>query len=309
MQSVGDILKNCRYVHCVSELHVTRVRGLYWPTCLLCCLVLRRTICRMLELVMSDTTSDTRFHTRNRAPHNMWYWRRRMPCRHSWPSSIFLHFPFLRKGQKRKSQIFNAYNKSSHRFLANHSFRRTVWHFWQTAQRFLHPSKHSSLVIWWRAHMWDLQFISSWLVLRWSANPWEWHLTLKPPWLHLNKYQPDWIHWAINPKGHCGFLFTSWHGYTSWRRRWTGSPSCPWLPLESPRKENVQQQNQQKTHHIHGLMPHHYTALKIHQHRNFCNKNASLTSDQESYLVKKQDDYCVQWVYGKRLLIWLMWFM
>ncbi|TNN41603.1 hypothetical protein EYF80_048218 [Liparis tanakae] len=32
-----------------------------------------RTICRMLELVSSDTTSDTRFHTRSSAPHSMWY--------------------------------------------------------------------------------------------------------------------------------------------------------------------------------------------------------------------------------------------
>lgn len=113
---------------------------LYWPTCLLCCLVLRRTICRMLELVMSDTTSDTRFQTRNRAPHNMWYWRRRMPCRHSWPSSIFLHFPFLRKGQRRKSHIFHAYNKRAHKFLANPSFRKTVQQVQGVLRDLLHPS-------------------------------------------------------------------------------------------------------------------------------------------------------------------------
>ena len=92
------VLHSARRLLAVSE-------GMYWPTCLLCCLVLRRTICRMLELVMSETTSDTRFHTRSRAPHNMWYWRRRMPCRHSWPSSIFLHFPFL-EGSKVQVRYF-----------------------------------------------------------------------------------------------------------------------------------------------------------------------------------------------------------
>lgn len=98
--------------------------GIYWPTCLLCCLVFKRTICRMLELVMSDTTSATRFHTRSRAPHNMWYWRSRIPCRHSWPSSIFLHFPFL-TGRKVKVR---------HRFIPLYDFTcRAEFLFWNTA--------------------------------------------------------------------------------------------------------------------------------------------------------------------------------
>lgn len=99
--SVKSFFKNIYKMCWDSEVHITCADGMYSPTCLLCCLVLRRTICRMLELVMSDTTSDTRFHTRNRAPHNMWYWRRRIPCRHSWPSSIFLHFPFLERGDRK----------------------------------------------------------------------------------------------------------------------------------------------------------------------------------------------------------------
>lgn len=70
------------------------------PTCLLFCFVLSRTICRMLELVMSETMSDTRFQTLSRAPHNMWYCRRRIPRKHSCPSSICLHLPFLGETQK-----------------------------------------------------------------------------------------------------------------------------------------------------------------------------------------------------------------
>lgn len=68
---------------------------LYSPTCLLFVLVFNRTICRMLELVMSETMSATRFHTRSRAPHSMWYCLRRIPSQHSLPNSFCLHLPFL----------------------------------------------------------------------------------------------------------------------------------------------------------------------------------------------------------------------
>lgn len=136
-----------------------------------------------------------------------------------------------RKGQERKSQMFYADMKSE-------------------PTRFLHISLCWKLL--------EVQVISSWLVLRWSVNPREWHLTLKPPWLNPNKQQSDWMHWAINPKGRCGFLLTSWHGYTSWRRRWTGSPSGPSLPLESPGKGNVpenQQRPPQKQTSLHWVVP------------------------------------------------------
>lgn len=58
---------------------------------------------------------------------------------------------------------------------------------------------------------------------------------------------------TINPKRHSRLLLTSWHGYTSWRRRCTGSPSCPLLPLESPGKSNVWHQYRQRAHCVQSL--------------------------------------------------------
>lgn len=144
---------------------VLHKKGAYWPTCLLCCLVFRRTICRMLELVMSDTTSDTRFHTRNRAPHSMWYWRRRIPCRHSWPSSIFLHFPFL-KGRKEQIRYFLYTQKVS---------RLYPWIL--------------NTVHWWRRHMRD--FVTKSQVICKSSGM---ASDLKTTRLIPNKYQPGRLH-------------------------------------------------------------------------------------------------------------------
>lgn len=88
------------------------------PTCLLFCLVFNRTICRMLEFVMSETMSATRFQTRNREPQSMWYCFRRMPSQHSWPISFCLHLPFLTHTRTHKMQqpltnLFKIFEHSS----------------------------------------------------------------------------------------------------------------------------------------------------------------------------------------------------
>lgn len=230
MESISERLVSYRAsLKTVIKPHVNVWGAMYWPTCLLCCLVFRRTIWRMLELVMSDTTSDTRFQTRSRAPHNMWYWRRRMPCRHSWPSSIFLHFPFLRKWRKRAHKINQ--KKTLH------------------GQNFI----NSSLVVWW--HMRDLQVISSWLVLRWPANPWECHLTLNhPDWILISTsligcIEPLILRDTLDsclPVGMATFL------------EGKGELVLPAVPgfLWSHLEKETYNWNQQRTHHKHILVQH-----------------------------------------------------
>lgn len=217
-------------------------KGEYWPTCLLCCLVLRRTICRMLELVMSDTTSDTRFHTRSRVPHNMWYWRRRMPCRHSWPSSIFLHFPFLRRKEQVLFLFFSwilqkAISVQQANFLLTDCFVQEFYNTSVVMEAHESPAGYFFTT--------KPQVICKSLGMA-SGLKSTWNEPKQVP-ARLDALS------TINPKRHSRLLLTSWHGYTSWRRRWTGSPSCPWLPLESPEKGNVWHQYQQRAHCVQSL--------------------------------------------------------
>lgn len=125
-----------------------------------------------------------------------------MPCRHSWPSSIFLHFPFL--GRKEQVLFFfwmlqKAISVQQVNFLLTDCF---VQEFYNTS---VVTEAHESLAGYF--FMTKSQVICKSLGMASGLKS-----TLNEP-----KQVPARLDAlsTINPKRHSRLLLTSWHGYTS----------------------------------------------------------------------------------------------